>query len=327
MAKINSFEDDKSFLDQDYSDLSSRYGILDGSQSFVNSDGSVNTTFVTQRKDELLTLLSERDKLLATMDEEQAELNRGIAVLRALIARLLAQLKAERARVEKDNQALSRLTKMINAESAKKKPDAKKLAGWRSQVSKTTADRSGATRNISSITSAVNDHNSLLATWTHDARFQPLDRYGVQTDVLDLTQQLGALGTSASIIAQYGGGVSAGAGASPVDVSALLSQIARLTQALDIQGAQQAVLGSFQKGTLHVPATGVYALHAGEAVTPAAVARGDSGSSRPVEVHLHVDDAMSWLKPYIRAEAVNASDAISVKIGQKATERARSGRY
>jgi len=108
----------------------------------------------------------------------------------------------------------------------------------------------------------------------------------------------------------------------------LLAQIAQLNLALGIQTAQSALIGSFAKGTLSVPQTGLALVHAGESITPAGQSRGGSGStSQPVEVHLHVDDAMSWLTPFIRAEAVNASEAISVRIGTRATERARSGRY
>jgi hypothetical protein len=55
--------------------------------------------------------------------------------------------------------------------------------------------------------------------------------------------------------------------------------------------------------------------------------RGGQATREASAVNIYVDDAMAWLKPYIRAEAANASDQISVRIGQRATERARSGRY
>src|SRR6185369_9285573 len=114
--------------------------------------------------------------------------------------------------------------------------------------------------------------------------------------------------------------------ASP-DVAALLAEIARLTRALDIQGAQQAVIGTFAKGTLSVPETGLALVHAGEQIVPAGQVRGGRPQTSSPQVNVYVDDAMGWLKPFIRAEAVNASDQISVRIGQRATERARSGRY
>ena len=52
--------------------------------------------------------------------------------------------------------------------------------------------------------------------------------------------------------------------------------------------------------------------------------RGGGGS--PVAVSIYVDDAMGWLKPYIRAEAVGASGDIALRIGEMADRRRRSGR-
>lgn len=331
MRDINSFEDTKSYLDQEYQNLASRYSVLDGNQNYINDDGTVNTTFVTQRQKELLTLLQEREKLLATMDQEQAELDRGIKVLRQLIERLTRQLKAERDRVESDNRQLARLTGMIATESQKKKPDAKKIAAWRHQISLTTADRSQARSSISKITSAINNDQSLLAGWTHDAKFLPLDRYGIQTDVIDLQQQLGTLGTPASVIATYGGGSAGGSAASSgADVAALLAEIGQLNLALSLQGAQSGIIGSFAKGTLSVPETGLALVHAGEQIVPAGQVRGGDGaySSVPPVINLSLSGPLEPLAQFITAtvDTPQMADRISVRIGTKATERARSGR-
>jgi hypothetical protein len=50
------------------------------------------------------------------------------------------------------------------------------------------------------------------------------------------------------------------------------------------------------------------------------------GGGGPVAVSIYVDDAMGWLKPYIRAQAVGASGDIALRIGESADRRRRSGR-
>ena len=57
-----------------------------------------------------------------------------------------------------------------------------------------------------------------------------------------------------------------------------------------------------------------------------AVGGGARGGGSPVAVSIFVDDAMGWLKPYIRAEAVGASGDIALRIGEMADRRRRSGR-
>jgi TP901 family phage tail tape measure protein len=112
------------------------------------------------------------------------------------------------------------------------------------------------------------------------------------------------------------------------ELRALREEIARLRLALGVEAAQLGVIGSFQRGTLHVPQTGLALVHAGEKITPAGVpqAASGSGSSTP-QVHVYVDDAMGWLKPFIRTEAVKATDDIAERMGRKADVRSREGRF
>jgi predicted nucleic acid-binding Zn-ribbon protein len=330
MSRLNAMEDDKSFLDQDYGDLSSRYSVMDGNQSFVNSDGTVNTAFVTQRTEELQSLLTEREKLIAVMDDEQGELAKGIRVLKALIARMVKQLKAEKKRVEQDAKAIARLTAQIAQEQKKKKPNQGQITSWRNQITRTRSDQSSAKHNISQLTTGINDHRSTLATWDHDARFLPLDEYGIKTDIIDLRQQLGTLGSPAAVIAAYGGGGGGGAGTGGADVAALLAEIGQLNLALSLQGAQSALIGSFAKGTLSVPETGLALVHAGEQIVPAGQTKGgQAGGPWSGDVNITLSGPLEPLAHFITAtvDTPQVADRISVQIGRKANQRMRSLRH
>jgi hypothetical protein len=245
--------------------------------------------------------------------------------LRAAINALLAAIKREREAAADDAEAISRLGKQLGQESAKKKPNQTIVTHLQNQITARGNSRSQHLSNASSLTSTLGGfRTSLTGVQENLADTLPGDMRDVNLDIATLQQE--RQDVSGTTLGTTGGGGVA-TGASGADIAALLAQIARLNLALGIQTAQSAIIGSFAKGTLSVPETGLALVHAGESITPAGQARGSSGTVRPVEVHLHVDDAMSWLTPYIRAEAVNAADAISVQIGRRATQRARSGRF
>jgi len=114
----------------------------------------------------------------------------------------------------------------------------------------------------------------------------------------------------------------------PQKLAQALTQSGRLKLALGVEAVQERVLASFQKGTLHVPQTGVYQLHAGEQVTPAGRAGGGgSADSRPIVIEIHETADLQALGAIIDRRVVANTDAISVTIGRQADRRGREGRF
>jgi hypothetical protein len=146
----------------------------------------------------------------------------------------------------------------------------------------------------------------------------PYDRRDVALDVSTLNaekDQINALSPSTS------SGTSSTA--TSADTSELLRQIALLRQALTIRGAQTAIIGSFQRGALHVPETGPYLLHAGEGVTPAG--RGSVVTeAAPSVVYITLSGGIS--EQDIDAKIEGATDRVVVKIGSEADRLRREGR-
>lgn len=316
---INQAETD---ADRAYGQLVRQYQIADTDLQFVRTDAQGNSYLsqpdIAQRVGEIDTLIDARNQMLDLLHQEKRKLEHAIEELRKAIAAMVKQIKAER-------KTIAGLAKKMSAERKKKKPNQNLINKYQSQIS------AGGTR-IGNLTSTIGEFQRSIGEEQLNLRHQlPFDVRDVQLDIMELRQERrDDLGTT--LPATTGSGGVVGGGASTVssggpDLQALLDQIARLNLALGIQTAQQSIIGSFAKGTLSVPETGLALVHAGESITPAGQVRGGSSPVRPVEVHLHVDDAMSWLKPFIRAEAVSASDQISVRIGRDASARARSGRY
>jgi hypothetical protein len=259
------------------------------------------------------------------MEEQKAVLAKAVAMLKKAIAQLLKNLKAQTQRVHADAKLIGQLSNQIAAESRKKKPDKKRLDSLRSRLKNAQSDQRQAKSSITDIRGARDTWEQQIGDWGHDLRFLPLDEGGVQNDILDLNQQLGWLGTPDLIKKHYGGGGSGGgssSGPGAADVQPNLAGFAAAVGAL-----QTNIIGSFQKGSLYVPNTGLAMLHSGEQVIPAGQSRGGDGASIG-DIHVHViveDGAVNSDK--IKAIAVGASDAISQRIGNSASERQRSNRF
>lgn len=379
IAHIARLEDDKSFLDQEYGDMSGRFDNLDYGQSFVTQDTSgadvVNQPFVDQRISELNQLIAERDKLRQKMIEQREEYARGIALLIKAIAALQKRLAAAIKKINAENEEISKLNDLIYAEENKKKqkiktadqwvtsvseskdakgkitrhvsrhlkkggtkevggPDQDKLRAWRHRIGELSHERTQQRSLVNTIKGQLSGDNTQLKGWQHDYRFLPLDIQGIENDMGGLNNDLRDLGSPAAIFKKFGTGTTAGAAAAAASpatdpaLAAALAEIARLNLALGIQGAQVQILGSFQTGTLQVPETGPYVLHAGESVTPSGVARGgDGGSIGNVHVHVELTGDAKGLENFVKVNAVSVFDEIGRKIGVAASDRLRANRF
>lgn len=114
-------------------------------------------------------------------------------------------------------------------------------------------------------------------------------------------------------------------------IAELERQLGLARLAVGVQAAQFRVIGSFAKGTLHVPFTGLAQVHAGEQIlTSAKVSSAPSASTfaeRPVQVQMNFANGMEWLAEFVDVRVVSSQEAISDRIGRRANMRLRSGRY
>jgi TP901 family phage tail tape measure protein len=306
---INQREED---LDREYGQMVETFDI--SQETYIVTDPAtglerIDNAAIDQRLGEIDQLLAHRDRMLALVDEEKAELRKAIAALRKAIAALRDQIRAE-------TRAARTLARQITAERRKKRPN-------ENLISRLERQQSGHESRASNLSGQVSELSSDLDTVRHNLGHEiRFERRGVELDEERLrAERKDVSGTTLPPSAPPGGGGE--------DAEELKRIIGQLRLALGIQTAQLGIIGSFQKGTLHVPETGLAMVHAGERITPSGVrSGGDGGSIGDVNVDIIVEDeAMAWLKQFVRVEFSGAADDIGMKLGRKADERRRSGRF
>jgi len=308
---INQREDD---ADRSYGQLVRLYDI--SQEVFIRQDANGNDYIskpdINQRVAEIDSLIKARQQMLDLLAIEKKRLQVAIARLRKAIAAMIQAIRAE-------NKAVTELNKQIARENRKKKPNQNLISRWQQQVGAHQDRARTLSSTIGDFRSAIKDEQLNLG---HNL---PYDRRDVELDILTLQQERkDVVGTTLTTSGgQSGGGGSTGG----TNVDDLLRQIGQLRLALGIQTAQTAIIGSFAKGTLTVPETGLALVHAGETIRPAAYAPrgGDGPSIGDIQVKVVVEDGAVDANK-IRVEAVKATDAIMLKMGTSASERLRSGR-
>ncbi|HSW82640.1 MAG TPA: phage tail tape measure protein, partial [Usitatibacter sp.] len=158
LRHLHTLDDDKSYLDQEYSNLSTRFTIEDDDFSFVNSDGTINTGFVAQRSAELRDLIAERQKLYDKMEEQKRALVAAVKMLRKAIGILLRNLRANEVGIRHDAEQLSKLSSELAKEKGKKKPNAGRVKSLEGSIKAVRAD-------ISNRGTAKGNINRARATW------------------------------------------------------------------------------------------------------------------------------------------------------------------
>jgi len=307
--------------DRDYGQLVREYDI--STENFITTDEdgneSLNTTDITTRLGEIDNLITARNEMLTLLDSEKTALQDALDALAKAIAKLKKAIREERKAAKHDREEASKITKKITAERKKPKPNQKTIDSLTKQAGNLTTQagkHDDAARGFQEqIDSFVGSQADVRANLNH---VLPYDRRDVALDVSTLNaekDQINALSPSTS------SGTSSTA--TSADTSELLRQIALLRQALTIRGAQTAIIGSFQRGALHVPETGPYLLHAGEGVTPAG--RGSVVTeAAPSVVYITLSGGIS--EQDIDAKIEGATDRVVVKIGSEADRLRREGR-
>jgi hypothetical protein len=218
-------------------------------------------------------------------------LQAAIRAMKERIRQEKAAIAREQARLRRDAAEVKRLQGLVYEESRKKKVKGKDAKGhvtytggpnedllkqWRRQISLLHGDESDTRKRLSADQSLLSTDSGQLTKFEgslvdeqRTARFNTFDvkdnvdgpEYQLRGELADIDPA-----TLARQVASYNAGLAAagsGGGAGGGDTSDLQAQLAALVQqlaqsrlALGIQGIQLPILGSFQKGTLHVPRRG-----------------------------------------------------------------------
>jgi len=343
-------------LDRSYGQLQREFSISPEEPIAYDADGNeiLNSAAISKHLNEIGRLIIHRQRMLALLDEEKAKLEEAIEALRKAIAELMAEMNREREAAEDDARRAREFAQELKVAEreeadlrsqkpktakAKKERDAAvrrsereqdrlrgRIEGARKSEQKHLNRRRGLNTIKGDLASNIETARSLM----HDV---PFDRRDVELDVMELMQeardwsdyraQPGAGGEGGG----GDGGEGGGGGGGGIDEEALRKLgLGRLAAAIEI--AQLKVIGSFQKGTIHVPRTGLYQLHAGEQVQRAGVANVNAETG-PVIVQISANDTLmgELLSRAIDVGVVRNADAMNLRMGTDADRRRREGRY
>lgn len=170
----------------------------------------------------------------------------------------------------------------------------------------------------------------------------PYDRRDVELDIMELASQRASITgikprapTATTTTGGGDGGLGIVGGVEDTGaLEELRRQIEELTRQLGlanlglaVQGRQLNVIGSFEKGTIHVPETGPYMLHAGERVLPSGT-RDVSGGGGNVIVQISANDKLldELLSRAIDVRVLRNVSEIESVMGRNIDMRARVGR-
>jgi hypothetical protein len=274
---------------------------------------------------EIDALIAKKEDLLALFDQEKKALEDALVALQKAIAALVREIKSEQEAIKED-------LKKLGAERRKKKPNRKLIASLEKDVS----SRRHVLRTMQSELKLVRD-DVKEGKRRHDILL-PFDRRDVELDIADYREQKreylaslaeesgGGSGGGEEAGGDLGGGSAAGLAAGE-RIQLLTEELGRVRLALGLQGVQVPIIGSFEKGTLTVPAQGLYELHGGETVTPAGRKRGSDGASLgDVHVTVVMETDEAGVSRYIKQKAVEAASDIARVHGDRAGVLRRSGR-
>jgi TP901 family phage tail tape measure protein len=320
---------------------------------------TVDTTAVTREAREERALIEAKQKLRAlyvTLRNMYAKL---IELLNAAVVRLKKAIAAQVEAANDETEKLKHLRGDLGNATRTQAKDQRELDKLQAKTKPTKADRarikvlelqvkddatavSHAQTKISNAETRRRDHfqrgqtlSTLRSGYVNDIDTYVAAKFDAQNDIrranLDVAKMEKDLGdiTGTTVPPSTASSTTAPATA---DQSALIAELTqRLAQAnlaLGVQAVQIPIIGSFDKGTIYVPQTGLALVHAGERITPANVpaAAASGRDNSPVVVHISVADGMEWLSKYIDARVVSGTGRISIEQGRTADRLARERR-
>lgn len=321
---LEEVDENEGNADRAYGQLVRQFDITQ--ETFIRTDPASGQDYLSkpdidQRVSEIDQLITARNNYLALLDEEKAELEKAIKKLKAAIAALVKAIKQEREQAAQDADAIRSLGAQLGHTK-----DPKAQARIQNQITARDNSRSKHLSNVGTLQGSLGDFKTSLADVQENlGDTLPMDVRDVGLDISTLqAERKDVVGTTLPASGAIGGGGGGGAGGDQgAEITALLAQIARLNLALGIQGAQSAIIGSFAKGTLSVPETGLALVHAGEQITPAGQVRsGTVAAPSPPHIEIHFEKGLEWLEGHTKVIV----DGQIAELGRAANARARSGR-
>jgi TP901 family phage tail tape measure protein len=366
LAALTTVNQRQENLDRAYGQLSREFDISREEFIVLDAAGNeqLDGAAVSQRLSEIGQLVDHRRQLVALIDREKDLLKDAVDALEDAIKALLDEIKTERDAAQRDADDARKLeadlrdvNREIELERRKTFPAGKKgdkqrrasqdrinqledrATALSGQASRKRGSQGKHLDKVRTLQGTVADFRQALGTVRSDlANVIPFDRRDVTLDIRELNAEADAIRglrprapEPAAAPEEEAPGTEAVA---PDPTVALEAEIRRLREELGklrlgfkVESTQLGVLGSFQKGTLHVPTTGLAYVHAGERITPAGVpAR--ATSETPVIVQISANDELlgELLDRAIDVRVVRQTSAIADRIGRVADRRSRSGR-
>jgi hypothetical protein len=293
----------------------------------------------------------------AAIDQRTEQINELVAKLEELRQKYVAKLLKLQKVLDTLEKAIARMEQIVRAESATRvvgqPADIADLPGQRqgrarqragAPPAQIAADR----KRLAELRGEYREHRKEIRLVPYDIEDDVnLPEYRLAAERHDISPEVLAAKVAAdnkraesgASTGDTGGGGSADIGAGDtgsggLDQSALIEalreEIGRLKLAIGVEAVQLPILGSFQRGALHVPAHGVYELHPGEQVVPRSRVSGTPAYQAPpqrIEIEL-VPVASPELGQFVDARVKTPANAdyVSVSVGREASRRRRDGR-
>lgn len=327
-------EDDQEIANREYDRLAREFDIT--TEEFLTVDGKGNETLnkgaVDQRVGELTQMIAKKNEIIGLVQKEKDLLGQLLAALEAAAEAYMVEVRRQQAIVKAETHVIQELNRRIARSDGDDRP------GLETQLAKHEANRDKAKAAAEKFRGKAKDMRAEKPDVRRNYRLVDQDILDLGVDVRYLEAEIADV---KSVKPQAGGGAGSssggdsGGGTDSANNEAALKQmieelkrrIGELTLALGIESAQLPIIASFAKGTIHVPQTGLYELHAGEEVVPRNRPRGgDGGSIGDVVIQMNVPDSMAWLMRQVDARVVRGAANVSVVIGRQADIRRREGR-
>lgn len=326
-------EEDQEIANREYDRMAREFDI--STEEFLTVDGNGNETLnqsaVNQRVNELTEMIAKKNQIIGLVQKEKELLGQLLAALEAAAEAYMAEVRKQQKIVKSETHVIDELKKRIARSDGDDRP------GLEAQLSRHEKARDKAKGLVDKFKGKAKDMRAEKPDVRKNYRLIDQDILDLGVDVKELQAEIAGV---KSVKPQSGGGGSFGSDSGGGDsgttsddsalramIEELKRRVGELTLALGIESAQLPVIASFAKGTIHVPQTGLYELHAGEEVVPRGRPRGgDGGSIGDVVIQMNVPDSMAWLMRQVDARVVKGAANVSVVIGRQADIRRREGR-
>ncbi|MGH2921826.1 MAG: hypothetical protein ACRDKU_07170, partial [Gaiellaceae bacterium] len=251
--------------------------------------------------------------------------------LAQVIAALQKAIRDELKAAREEEAEVKRLTARIAAERRKEKPNRSLIDKWERQRERHETFARRHRETAGDLSSQANDWTRTMADERRNFGVIGFERRDVELDVMDLQSERREVAGTTLPTRPPGAAPGEAPGAPPDQSEELrraLEELGKLRLAFGIQQLQTGIIGAYQRGTLHVPETGLALVHAGEGITPAGVPAAATAASvdgRPLAVTVVLEGDAAGLERFVKVKAVEVSDEINLQQSRDFDFRRRAG--